>query len=161
MAFSGIEGAEEVYLVGYHLQGTILRLGKMLEAKLARKHKVNILLIDPDSDACKYANDSLLYPNSDEEFRNRIRISLNTLGEISKQHPENLSVYLVDHPLPFGAYITNLDSPSGKMYIELYAYKGGSEEPKFVLNKKDGQWYELYSGQLKALLKKATLYRFQ
>ena len=157
--YSDIKNAKELFLAGYHLSGTVIRLGTTIEEKLARKEKVTVLLIDPDSDACKYANASLLYPTTDEQFSDQIRISLNTFESIANKFPGYLNIYLIDHPIPFGTYAMNIDSPNGRMYIELYAYKGGVDEPRFVLNQKDGEWYRRYAAQFKALLNNAKEYK--
>ena len=155
-----IKNAKELWLVGYHLSATIVKLSTVIEEKLSRKEKITVLLMDPNSQACQYANASLLYPTTDEQFRDRIRISLTTLRSIAQKYPDFLKVYLVDQLMPFGAHAMNIDDSNGKMYIQLYSYKSGGNDPRIVLNKKDGRWYDLYQGQLKALLKKATLYKF-
>ena len=155
-----IIGAKELWLVGHHLSRTIINQAKLLEEKLGRKERIKVLLIDPDSEACRFANSALLYPLTVEQFQERIHVSLGILQSISQKNPKLLEVRVIDHLISFGTYSMNIDAPNAKMYIELYAYKGGGEEPRFVLDQKDGHWFEFYRAQLQTIWKNAKLYEF-
>ncbi len=154
-----IESAQELWLVGYHLETTFTKRAFTFEEKLARKATIKILLLDPDADVTRYANESLLYPNTTvDEFNDRIRKSLGLITQFSKDHPANVEVRLSSYPLPFGAYAMNINAPNGVMYIEIYKYKTKIKEPHFVLRRKDGTWFNLYRDQLNALWENAGPY---
>jgi hypothetical protein len=153
-----INNAKELWLVGYSLARTVLNFGSALEAKLSRNERIKVLLIDPHSGAVRYANAGLLYPMTLEQFSQRIDTSLTMLSQIAKKYPGRLDVRLIDHPISFGTYAMNVDAPNGTMYVELYEYKTTSDEPRFVLRKKDGHWFELYREQLAILWKAAKPY---
>lgn len=153
-----LKNAKELWLVGYSLARTLLNLGSTLEAKLSRNERIKILLIDPRSEAVRYVNAGLLYPMSNEQFSERINTSLTMISQIAKKYPGRLEVRLIDHPFSFGTYAMNVDTPNGTMYIELYEYKTTSDEPRFVLRKKDGHWFDLYREQLATLWKAAKTY---
>jgi len=153
-----INSAKELWLVGYSLARTVLNYGSTFEAKLSRNERIKVLLIDPYSDAVRYANAGLLYPMTLEQFRERINTSLTMLSQIAKKYPGRLEVHLIDHPISFGTYAMNIDAPNGIMYVELYEYKTTSDEPRFVLRKKDGHWFELYREQLEILWKASKAY---
>lgn len=154
-----IENAKELWLSGYTLTRTFLNMGNMLEEKLRRNEKVKVLLLDPDSDGIKYANNGLYFSMTIEQFRSRILTSLGTLSQLYRKYPKYLEIRLTSHPLPFGTYSMNINMPSGIMYIEIYKYKSKTIEPHFVLRKRDGKWFELYHDQLLAFWQEATPYK--
>ena len=82
-----IIGAKELWLVGHHLSRTIINQAKLLEEKLGRKERIKVLLIDPDSEACRFANSALLYPLTVEQFQERIHVSLGILHRFLKRIP--------------------------------------------------------------------------
>lgn len=150
-----IENAKELWLVGYHLIRTMMNRAATFEAKLARNEKIKILILDPESEVTQYANESLYYPMSLEQFKGRIHDSLGAIRQFSREHPENVEVRLSSQPIPFGAYAMNIEQPKGIMYLELYKYKAKAEEPHFILRKKDTPWFDLYHDQLLSLWKDA------
>lgn len=161
---SDIKSAKELWLVGYVLGRTLMDNLGTIEEKLNKNDKIKVLLFDPQSDAMRHFSASLSFPVDPEEMRKRITSSLETLkglSQIAKKHPGRLEVRLTDHPLFFGAYAMDISLPNGIMYIELYKYKGKVEdEPKLVLRKKDGHWFELYKEQLTAMWQDAKPYSF-
>lgn len=159
-----IKSAKELWLAGYVLGRTLMDNLGIIEEKLIKNEKVKVLLFDPQSDAMRHFSASLSFPISPEEMQKRINSSLETLktlSQVAKKHPGRLEVRLTDHPLFFGAYAMDINLPNGVMYIELYKYKGKVEdEPKLVLRKKDGHWFELYKEQLTAMWQDAKPYSF-
>lgn len=153
-----IYNAKELWLVGSTLARTLINFGATLEAKLSRNERIKILLLDPNSDVVRHTNDSLLYPMTSEQYRERINTSLTTISQIAKKYPGRLEVRLLDRPIAFGTYAMNIDAPNGTMYVELYKYKTAFDEPRFVLHKKDRHWFELYREQLLTLWKAAKPY---
>jgi hypothetical protein len=153
-----IENARELWLVGYHLEGTLRDRLVTFKQKLERGEKIKIILLNPESEAALYANESLYVPMAPGLFKQRIEISLDTIKQMSKDYPANLEVRLSSSPVPFGAYAMNLDAPNAVMYIEIYKYKSEIKEPHFVLYKKDVTWFKLYHDQLNALWKNAKPY---
>ena len=159
-----MKSAKELWLAGYVLGRTLMDNLGIIEEKLIKNEKVKVLLFDPQSDAMRHFSASLSFPINPEEMRKRINSSLETLktlSQVAKKHPGRLEVRLTDHPLFFGAYAMDINLPNGVMYIELYKYKGKVEdEPKLVLRKKDGHWFELYKEQLTAMWQDAKTYSF-
>jgi hypothetical protein len=159
-----IKSAKELWLVGYVLGRTLMDNLGVIEEKLAQKKNVKVLLFNPDSDAMQHFCASMSFPISPEETQKRINSSLETLksmSQVTKKHPGRLEVRLIDHLLFFGTYAMDITLPNGVMYIELYKYKGKvDDEPKLVLHKKDGHWFELYKDQLTAMWQDAKPYSF-
>jgi hypothetical protein len=159
-----IKSAKELWLVGYVLSRTLMDNLGVSEEKLAQKKNVKVLLFNPDSDAVLHFCASMSFPISPEETKRRITSSLETLksmSQVAKKQSGRLEVRLIDHPLFFGTYAMDLNLPNGVMYIELYKYKGKvDDEPKLVLHKKDGHWFDLYKEQLTAMWQDAKPYSF-
>ena len=155
-----IEKARELWLVGYHLEGTLREMLVTFKRKLARGEKIKIILLNPESEAALRANEALYEPMTPELFKQRIRISLDTIKQMSKDYPANLEVRLSSSPIPFGTYAIDPDTLKGVMYIEIYKFKSEITEPHFVLHKKDATWFKLYRDQLSALWENAKPYDF-
>jgi hypothetical protein len=164
-AKSDIKTSKELWLVGYVLGRTLLDNLGVIKEKLLRNESVKVLLFNPDSDAMSHFCASLSISLNQDELQSRINSSLETLRSLSrfaKKHPGKLEVRIFDHPFYFGTYAMDIRSPNGVMYIELYKYKGNmDDEPKFVLHKKDGHWFELYKDQLISMWQDAKPYSLQ
>jgi hypothetical protein len=160
-----IKTSKELWLAGYVLGRTLIDNLGVIKEKLLRNESVKVLLFNPDSDAMSHFCASLSISLNQDELQSRINSSLETLRSLSrfeKKHPGKLEVRIFDHPLYFGAYAMDIRSPNGVMYIELYKYKGNmDEEPKVVLHKKDGHWFELYKDQLMSMWQDAKPYSLQ
>jgi hypothetical protein len=160
-----IKNSKELWLVGYVLGRTLIDNLGVIKEKLLSNESVKVLLFDPNSDAMSHFCASLSISLNQNELENRINSSLETLRSLArfaKKHPGKLEVRLFEHPLYVGTYAMDIRAPNGVMYIELYKYKGNmDEEPKFVLHKKDGHWFELYRDQLFSMWEDAKPYSLQ
>ena len=150
-----MEKAKELWLVGVRLSRTLTTYIPMLEKKLAHGDRVRVLLLDPDSQAARYANQTLSYPMKPDQHRESIRMSISLLEDLNARNPGSMEVRLIDQPLPFGFYGVNLDEPGGKMYIKYYEYRAKTDGIRFILTPRDDFWYEVYQQQLMSLWKDA------
>lgn len=150
-----IEKANEVWLVGFRLSRTLPTYITILDKKLARGEKVKVILLDPESQAVHYCNETMSYPMKLEQFRESIRTSINLLKDLEAYKTGNLEIRLIDQPLPFGGYGVNINDTEGKLYIKQYEYQAKTDGIRFILTSKDGTWYEIYRQQLMSLWKNA------
>jgi hypothetical protein len=133
------------------LSRTIPTYISLFHKKLAQGDKIKVLLIDPDSQAAHYCNQTMSFPMKLEQFRESIRANIDLLKELESNKTGNLEIRLIDHPLPFGGYASNVNTPNGKMYIKQYEYQAKIDGIRFILTRKDDIWYDVYCKQLSSL----------
>jgi len=146
-----IESARELWLIGYRLSRTIPTYITVFDKKLARGDKIKVMLVDPESQAAHYCNQTMSYPMELEQFRESIRTNINLLKNLENNKTSNLEIRLIDHPLPFGGYGFNINDSGGKLYIKQYEYQAKIDGIRFVLTSRDDIWYDVYRKQLFAL----------
>jgi hypothetical protein len=143
-----IEKAQELWLIGYRLSRTIPTYITVFDKKLAQGNKIKVLLVDPESQAAYYCNQTMSFPMKLEQFRESIRTNINLLRDLDHSKSGNLEIRLIDHPLPFGGYAFNISDTDGKMYVKQYEFQAKIDGIRFVLTPKDGIWYDVYRQQL-------------
>ena len=66
--------------------------------------------------------------------------------------PERLEVRTIQHPLSYGATVTNPDASNGTTYLEHYSFRVTTEShPRYMLRTQDGHWYDFFKSELRTL----------
>lgn len=153
--------ANELWMIGINLHRT-LYANPWIGRKLKSNQKIMVLLLDPEGDALKhvvrrYASLQTI-PDAEKSQQARIRESLETLSRLINKYPDCLEVRIIDYPLSFGSFAIDINSSKGKIYVEQYGFIPGGEHdvPKYRLEPKDGEWYELSKKQITDLWENAT-----
>jgi hypothetical protein len=121
---------------------------------------VKVLLLNPNGKALHFATQTLYYPMTDDQHRERINASLANLREISKSNKSGIEVRLIDYPLAFGVNAMDISAANGRIYIKTYQYKSKTPGPHLRLTPRDEYWYDYYKGQLLALWNDAKEYEW-
>lgn len=143
--------ARELWLVGGNLTRTITSNINLLDTKLSRGDRVKILLVDPESDAVRYSNHTMMYEMEEDKSRERIRLIIGLLKNLKASKSSKLEIRVIDHPVPFALYGMDIKKSGGKLYVKQYEYKANTDGIRFVLTYKDEFWYDIYSEQLMSL----------
>ena len=146
-----METAEELWLVGITFSRTIKTYYPIFEKKLRQGHIINILLVDPESPSVEVVANRIYKPTGVKQKQEEILNSLQDLCNLAKIESGQLNIRTISDPLKYGGRLMNPDSPSGTVYIEQYAHKQQDHYPRFVLESKDGYWYDFYVKEIKAL----------
>jgi len=152
-----VERSTKLWLVGITLSRTLKTYYSTLEQKLRKGGIIKVLLVHPDGMGCKMAV-MRIYPRGDLEFtQSQIRGVLNYLCDLKRIAPDNLEIRTIDYPLAFGAFAIDPETTSGVLYIEHYPFKTvGGAMPKFVLQARDGRWYDFFKAEIQTLWENAT-----
>lgn len=146
------EAGAEVWLVGVTLARTIKTYYTAIERKIRKGHTIRVLLVHPEGPAVEMA-ETRVYGRMDlNRTRGEIRNTLQDLCDLRAVAPDKLHIRTIENPLEYGAIAINPNSPSGILYIEHYPYKvPGGSRPKFVLQAKDGKWFEFFREEIRLL----------
>ena len=87
-----------------------------------------------------------------EPKSSEIRFNLQLLCDLGKISPDKLEVRTIQYPLAYGVTAVNPDTASGALYLEHYCFRTASDSlPRFVLRAEDGQWYDFFKKEIRAL----------
>jgi len=153
-----LERAKELWLFGYNLTRTIVNYSTLIDEKLEHGGKVKVLVLDPSGEALLFATQTLYYPMTVDQHRERINASLANLREIAKSKKSSVEVRLIDYPLAFGINAMDISASNGRIYIKTYEYKSKTQGPHLLFSPRDEYWYDYYKGQLLALWNDAKPY---
>jgi hypothetical protein len=142
--------AEELWLIGVSLRRTVNY--RKIEQKLRKGHKINILLVHPEGAGIEMAVARNYARREVEPKSSEIRFNLQLLCDLGKISPEKLKVRTIQYPLAYGVTAVNPDTASGVLYLEHYCFRTASDSlPRFVLRAGDGQWYDFFKKEIRAL----------
>lgn len=143
------ESADDLWLVGVSLT-TIIRIHySIMERKLRAGQTIKALLVHPDGPAIEMAEIRAYGQPNIERARDEVRNALEDLCALKRVAPSKLEIRTIQHPLGHGVIAGDLETASGKIYIQNYPFKTeGGSRPKFVLQPKDGFWYDFFKEEL-------------
>lgn len=141
------ETAQEVWIAGNSVRQFIQFA--TIEQKLQKGHKVKVLIIHPDSAALSMA-ESFVHGRQDLKERRMNSLSvLKDLCELKKVYPKKVEIRTVEILLSNRIIATNPLSDTGILYIHHYPFRSETNRvPKFILNAKDGHWYQFFKQEL-------------
>jgi hypothetical protein len=154
-----LEKSEELWLIGVTLSRTLKTHYSLLERKLRRGDSIKIILVNPETGGIGAETAEMrVYERSDvERLRSQIRGILADLCSLQKVSPNQLEIRTVNYPLGFGAFGLDLETADGILYLEHYPFKmPGGSIPKFVLQAKDGRWYDFFKLEMQMLWEKSV-----
>jgi hypothetical protein len=147
-----VDGAAELWLVGVSLNRTIKSQYLRLEQKLRRGDHLRVLLVHPEGPGLEMAVERG-YTRRDVEMKGQEILSvLGLLEDLQALAPERLEVRTIQHPLSYGATLTNPDASNGAIYLEHYTFRVTTESyPRYMLRTQDGHWYDFFKTELRTL----------
>ncbi|MCI0560566.1 MAG: hypothetical protein MN733_18930 [Nitrososphaera sp.] len=144
-----VKAAQELWLMGVSLSRTVKNYYSDIEQKLKEGHSVRAILTHPEGAALElsvlpvYGNKSL------EQRKAEIIGSLETLCDLRNRYPNMLQIRTSNHYIGHGVIAVDPSSNVGKLYIENHPFKmPGGSRPKFLLEAKDGEWYDFYKREM-------------
>lgn len=152
-----IRRARELWLVGVTLNRTINTHYSLLEEKLARGDRVRVLLVHPEGVGPEMlALREYKARYSTTRIRHLIHDSLDDLCNL-QQRFGGVEVRVIAYPLSYGGVLINPNERDGLLYLEHYPFKTpGGSLPKFVLEAKNGHWYEFFKLELQTIWDNST-----
>jgi hypothetical protein len=121
---------------------------------LDRGGTIQVILLDPHSNACKYAAIQDWGRGDDDSLRayaQTVVHAWDVFSELKAKLPnrENLIIRVIDYPLAFGMDAMEFDDEKhGKIYVRYYPMKTMADDrPIVVLSDSDGYWYKFYKEQ--------------
>lgn len=147
-----MEKSTELTLVGVDLRQTLHRNFSLFQKKLIDGQTIKLLIIDPDSPACEIAAMRYYAPMSTNSQRDVIRASLDICNDLTQKTSGKLEVRLAEHPLTFGAIMSDPETSHGVVYIWHYSFKMSEANiPKMVFRPTDGFWYEFFQQEMNSM----------
>jgi hypothetical protein len=144
-----IENAQELWLIGVSLSRTIKSYYSVIEQKLIKGHPVKAILTHPEGAALEMSLLPVYGNKSMEQRKAEILGSLETLCELQQRYPNLMKVRTSRHYIGHGVIAVDPNSGKGKLYIENHPFRmPGGSRPKFILEAKDGAWYDFYKQEM-------------
>lgn len=146
--------ATKLSVMGTNLRRIIYTHMDDISGVLGRGGIVQVILVDPQSGACKYSA-MQEWGRSDEEsvqgfkqtivqaYRNFLRL------KDGNRNGENLTIKKIDYPPAFGLDAMEFeDTRYGNVYVRYYPIRSEVDDrPILVLRNRDGYWYHFYKDQ--------------
>jgi hypothetical protein len=146
------DNAQEVWLVGVSLNRTVKSQYQNLERKLRQGCHVRVLLVHPQGPGLEMAVERGYTRRDVDMKRQEITSILSLLDDLKNVAPNHLEVRTIQHPLSYGATVTNPDATTGALYLEHYTFRVTTESlPRYVLRTTDGRWYDFFKTELRTL----------
>lgn len=147
--YSQIEYAQEIWLFGETLSGTVYRTRETILQKLNRGHLVRVFVIKPDSVTAELsANRHDSRPARQVE---RIKQTLEWLDDARLQYSENLEVRVTSHLLSFKAFAINPQSRNGTISLEYIPFRGKTHLRFSLSSIDDNKWYQFFIAEMNAI----------
>jgi hypothetical protein len=159
--FDRISGANTLWLSGLSMRRIIskddFRYQGAVRAVLERGGIVQIVMLDPESEACRYAaiQDFGKDRANRDEYRTRVLETLTKLCDIKAERKGTLSIATVDYMPTFGLDIVDPEEENAIIYVRYYPLNSeavGDDKPYLRLEKSYGRWYQFYYDQFKSHL---------
>jgi hypothetical protein len=152
-----IDKARQLTLIGVDLGQVLKKNYPRLEEKLRKGHRIRIMLVDPGSPACEMAAIFHYEPTTCEDKKILINHSIRILQELKQKTKGRLEIRLLDHLPTFGAFITDVNTADGAIFIWHYAFKAGdTDRLKLMLKHSDGPLYEKFKVEINAIWEHAV-----
>lgn len=144
-----IENAQELWLIGISLSRTIKSYYSIIEQKLIKGYPVKAILSHPEGATLELSVLPIYGNKSIEQRKSEILGSLETLSELQQRYPDLMKIKTSRHYIGHGVIAIDPSSVKGKLYIENHPFKmPGGSRPKFILEAKDGRWYDFYKQEM-------------
>lgn len=144
-----IENAQELWLIGISLSRTIKSYYSIIEQKLIKGYSVKAILSHPEGATLELSVLPIYGNKSIEQRKSEILGSLETLCELQQRYPDLMKIKTSRHYIGHGVMAIDPNSVKGKLYIENHPFKmPGGSRPKFILEAKDGTWYDFYKQEM-------------
>ena len=153
---SEIENANELWLSGVTLSSIFLLHFSTLEHMAAKGRKIKALLVQPNGSAVENAASRAYVPSAlnVERVADDILRTLENLCHLKKISPlpNNIEIRTINHPMERRIIGINPHTATGVLYIANYSFRTPSgAKPKFVLQARDGKWYDFYVEEFELL----------
>jgi len=146
------ETAQELWLIGISLRRTIQANYPMIEQKIRQGHAIKILLVHPEGHGIEMAVARNYARREVKPKSSEIKFGLQLLCDLDKIPHNKLEFRTIEYPLAYGVTAVDPDTASGILYIEHYCFRTASDSlPRFVLRAGDGQWYDFFKSEIRAL----------
>lgn len=132
-----------------------------LEELLKKGCKLEIIIVNPDSEAADYLRNNVVYETHDNAtYRESIRSSLNRFVSLKKSYSKKITIRTSNHVPPFSLMVINEKSYDANIKVELYSYRvpTGDRMELMFTKKEDKTDYSFFINQLEALRKSSTVY---
>lgn len=144
-----IIGSKELFIVGITLNRTITTYYSQLERKLIDGQKVNILVVEPNSEAIRLIPQRVYRPITDQRLSDKVLDTLTLICSLHSLAPDRLEVRTINFPIPFGCFASDLELNGGSIYLEYYSYKTTKDLPCVVISARtDPNWYNMYKTEI-------------
>jgi hypothetical protein len=144
-----IVGSKELFIVGITLNRTITTFYSQLERKLKDGQKIKILVVEPNSETTKLIPQRVYRPICDQRLSDKILDTLTLICSLHSVAPDGLEVRTINFPIPFGCFVSDLESKDGSIYLEYYSYKTTRDLPCVVVAARaDPNWYGVYKTEI-------------
>jgi hypothetical protein len=153
---AALDGEGDLYLQGVSLNRTITGAVHALERRLRLGHRVQVLLVVPESEAARLAEDRLGLRPDYERRKFQTESSLRHLADLAARVGGRLEVRLTKQELTFGATLVSPGTSQAALYVEYYAYGGIWDGLPLAIAPADGRWYDFHVSQIEALWKDAA-----
>lgn len=151
---SSMKEARDLLITGVTRNTLVTSNYNKFEEWLQHGCRIRIILLDPASDAVTAAAERYYAERSPDVVRERVRHTLRLLAELKSSTGGTISVRLTTHPLATGIVAVDggstIRSDASALFVEYYTYQARGE-PKFVLQPRDGEWFENFLGETEAL----------
>jgi transcriptional regulator with XRE-family HTH domain len=156
--------AKKLWITGLNLRRIVDGRLKDLANVLSREGgKIQLILLEPDCNACAYAAIQEWGRGDDDSVKNYIK----TIVEAHKSfcelqtksaNGENFEIKKIDYALAFGLDAMEFDDPNdGAVYVRFYPLECGLDDrPILPLRTSDGYWYQFYKAQFDLHWNRAT-----
>jgi hypothetical protein len=150
--------AREIWLYGASLVGVCTDNYSLFERSLKHGTTIRVMVVDPNfpqilelSELRSYANPSV------QRAKDKCVATLSDFCELRKLAPDKLQIRTLKFPITHRLVALNPHALNGKLYVSNYPFATpGGTLPKFILNAKDGRWYDLYIQEAENLWRAGT-----
>jgi hypothetical protein len=147
-----LQNSSNILIIGVSLERTIRSNFALIEKKLENRHKIKVILVDPNSSACEFASNRVYRDKSLTRTQYGIQTTLGSLKSLLDKDFGNLEIRLIDYPLSFGGFLLDPNTPKGVVYLKHYTYRMPREDiPRLIFRPSDEYWYEFYVEQMQIL----------
>lgn len=162
-----LDSSQEVILIGRDLTTTLKDLYSVLANNLKNGKSIKVILVNPNSAACKMAAMCNIDGTDEKVKHNEIAASMNNrckgLYDISKNNESGeFELHLTECLPAFGAILIDPET-SGTIYMWHYTYKSekNRNRPKMILNRSEGYWYDLFKDEILKMWQTTNPYDFE
>lgn len=141
--------ARELLLVGVSLNRFIGTYYSRLEEKVKNQQRIQILLVEPNSETIKLLPQRTYKPTSEKRLNTRILDTAELLCTLQSIAPDLVEIRTINFPIPFRCMATNIDSNDSSIILDYYSYKTPQDLPCIkVSQKNDPYWHSTYRTQI-------------